>query len=747
MLPVLLLLAAADPPGVDFYESKIRPLFHEHCNACHGTDPKKVRGGLRLDSPAAIRKGGDNGPALVAGKPDDSLLIKAVRQSGDLKMPPKGKLPASALADLERWVKMGAPMPGGSGPPVVASIDWAKAREHWAFQPVKKATPPASGGSRPRLAGNAIDCFLEARLAVEKLEPTMEADRLTLIRRLTFGLIGLPPTPEEVAAFECDTRPDAYERLVDRLLASPAFGERWSRHWLDVARYAEDQAHTFAVKPSTFAWRYRDWVIGAFNSDLPYDAFVKLQIAADLIPGTTVKDRVALGFFGLGAQYYKNTDAARATADELDDRVDTLTRGFLGLTVSCARCHDHKFDPIPTQDYYSIAGVFHSSRLADIPMGPPEVIARFNEAKKVMDAADRATKEFLKAEKTNPAGVKKLPADKQEKWKALQAALEAAKKAMPPAPPVAHGLAEGKAEDLKVYIRGNPHTKGEAAPRRFLRILAGNDPPPFQEGSGRRELAEAIASPDNPLTARVLVNRLWMHHMGQGIVGTPSNFGVLGEKPTHPELLDWLASELVSSGWSLKHVHRLIVTSAAYRRSSTPHKAGEQADPDNKLLWRANRRRLEVEAWRDALLAVAGQIDRQMGGPTGSLSSPSYQRRTVYAKVSRHELDGLLRLFDFPDANITSEKRTETTVPQQMLFVLNSPFFLARAEGLAARAQKERDPVGAAHLLVFGRPPMEVERRLAESFLGGKDLPGARLSRWARYAQALLAANELLYVD
>ncbi len=744
MLAFLLLLPAAEPAGLEFFEKKIRPLLHDQCNNCHGNDPKKIRGGLRLDSLAAVLKGGDNGPALVAGKPDDSLLIKAVRQTGDLKMPPKGKLAPSAIADLERWVKMGAPMPGEGGPAVVAGIDWRKARDFWSFKPVKKTRPPDGGA----LAGNPIDRFINANLAAAKIDPAPEADRQTFIRRLAFGLTGLPPAPEDVAAFLADTRPDAHERLVDRLLASPAFGERWSRHWLDVARYAEDQAHTFAVKPSTFAWRYRDWVIGAFNADLPYDAFVKHQIAADLLPGATVADKAALGFFGLGAQYYKNTDAARATADELDDRVDTLARGFLGLTVSCARCHDHKFDPIPTQDYYSIAGVFHSSRLADIPMGPPDMVARFNDAKKKMDAADKATKDFLKAEKTNAAGVKKLPADKQEKWKSLQSALADARKAMPPAPPVTHGIADAKAEDLKVYIRGNPHTQGAVAPRRFLKVIAGDEPTRFKEGSGRRELADAIASPNNPLTARVIVNRLWMHHMGRGIVGTPSNFGALGEKPTHPELLDWLAAELVESGWSLKHIHRLIVTSAAYCRSSTPTEAGERIDPDNRLLWRANRRRLEVEAWRDSLLAVSGQLDGQIGGPTGNIGSSTYRRRTVYGKVSRHELDGLLRLFDFPDANITSERRTETTVPQQQLFVLNSPFFLAQAEGLAARAQKEgatqAERIARAHWLAYGRPPLPDEVTLAEAFLAGKDDAKAR---WTRYAQTLLASNEFLYID
>ncbi|MBY0232184.1 MAG: DUF1549 domain-containing protein, partial [Gemmataceae bacterium] len=344
---MLLLLLLPANPGIEFFEKRIRPLFHEQCLSCHGSDPKKVRGGLRLDSPAGLRKGGDSGPLAAT-------LLKAVRHEDGVKpMPPKGKLQPSQFADLEAWAKLGFPVPKDDGSATVAAIDWAKARSHWSFQPVK------------RLPGS-IDSFITARL--DGLAPVAEADKPTLLRRLSFHLAGLPPTPADADAFLADARPDAYERLVDRLLSSPAFGERQARHWLDVARYAEDQAHTFAVKPSTFAWRYRDWVVQAFNADLPYDRFVKLQIAADLMEGATKEDKSALGFFGLGAQYYKNTDAARAAADELDDRVDTFARGFLGLTVSCARCHDHKFDPIPTQDYYSIAGVFHSSRLADLPM-------------------------------------------------------------------------------------------------------------------------------------------------------------------------------------------------------------------------------------------------------------------------------------------------------------------------------------------------------------------------------------------
>ncbi|NBO90822.1 MAG: DUF1553 domain-containing protein [Planctomycetia bacterium] len=738
MLFVLLLTcAAADPAGVEFFEKKVRPVLVEQCGKCHGEDPKKLRGGLNVLTRDVLK-------SLVPGKPSDSLLIKAINHDGDLKMPSADKkLPAAVIADLTKWVQMGAPLPDAV---VTTELDWSAARRFWSFMPVRVVSPPAVGGD----ARNAIDQFLLARLQTEGLSAVKEADATTLIRRATFDLIGLPPTPEEVSAFVADRRPDAYERLVDRLLASPQFGEKWARHWLDVARYAEDQAHTFAVKPYGNAWRYRDWVISATNDNVSYDRFVKLQVAADLMPGATRDEKAALGLFGLGVQYYRSSNPAKSIAEEIDDRVDTLARGFLGLTVACARCHDHKFDPIPTIDYYSLAGVFHSSQLTDVPLGDPKELATYDAAQKKVQQADKATKDFLKAEKVKENEIKKLPTEKRDKWNRMKADLEAAKKAVPPAPPVAHGVSDAKSENLKVALRGDPLKRGDEAPRRFLRILAGDNPPKFTKGSGRLELAEAIADANNPLTARVMVNRMWMHHFGRGLVGTPSNFGTLGEKPTHPELLDWLAHELTSSGWNLKHVHRLMVTSAAYRRSSEPTPEMAKKDPDNRWLWRANRRRLEVEAWRDGLLSVSGQLDLFFGGPTFNLSSNT-PRRTVYAKISRHELDGLLRLFDFPDANITAETRTETTVPQQQLFVLNSPFFLAQAKALADRLTREETTaqgrVVRAYRLLYGRDPAEEERSLGVAFLESPEMESNVTPRLARYTQALLASNEFLFID
>jgi Protein of unknown function (DUF1553)/Protein of unknown function (DUF1549)/Planctomycete cytochrome C len=863
---------AADKPSpeaVDFFETKIRPVLTEKCCSCHGE--KKQSGGLRLDSKAATLQGGDNGPALVPGKAADSLIVKAIRHVGDLKMPPKGgKLQSTVVADFVKWIDTGAADPRDGT--TTSAIDWSKAREFWAFRPVVRPAVPAGPEANP------IDRFVRAKLAEKGLTPVGLADKRALVRRVTVDLTGLPPKPEDVEAFLNDQSPDAYAKLVDRSLDSPAYGEMQARSWLDVARYAEDQAHTFAVKPYSEAWRYRDWVIQAFNEDLPFDKFVKYQIAADLLLGDSpaeLRHRAALGFFGLGAQYYKNSDAAKAAADELDDRVDTLTRGLLGLTVSCARCHDHKFDPIPTQDYYSLAGVFWSTKLADVPLAPKADVERANAAlKRVADSA-KQVKDFLQAEKTKlevekaddlpryilaawklearrleksdlsaaavakdekldgptldrltrylgkktaatamsdwskhlprkpgdtdpPAEVKKMaeafraevkaavakPQGKAEnmvnalfgdggvfplkdadvaagmspdrkatydKMKAEQ--VELAKKAPPPVA-VTHGLVESAPTDLKVALRGNPNKTGDVAPRRFLHILAGDNPKKFTDGSGRKELANAIADPKNPLTARVFVNRIWQQHFGRGIVGTPSNFGSLGERPTHPELLDWLAATFVENGGSVKDLHRQIVLSETYRRAAVPNISDEAVDADNRYLWRANRRRLTVEAWRDSLLAVSGRLDPTFGGPTTNLDSADNARRTVYAKISRHELNGLLRLFDFPDANITSERRVETTVPQQQLFVLNSPFMVAQAKALSNRLEKEATDDSArvrrVYELAFARPATEGEVSLGVRFFqthDGADSKQNRLTRRERYCQAILASNEFLYLD
>jgi cytochrome c553 len=876
-------VAAADADaGIAFFEAKIRPVLIEQCYQCHGAD--KQRGGLRLDSRDAVLKGGDTGPALVPGKPNESLIVKAIRQQ-ELKMPPKGKLTDAVVADFAKWIELGAPDPRDGKASTIAAINFTKARQFWSFQPPREAPlPKVQDAAWPK---TAIDHYILARLEAEKLQPVAPAGKRELIRRATFDLIGLPPTPEEVEVFVKDEAPDAFAKVVERLLASPHYGERWGRHWLDVARYAEDQAHTFGVRPSTNAYRYRDWVIAALNDDMPYDRFVKLQLAADLLltdDAERVKHLPSLGFIGLGAQYYKdNSEILKALADELDERVDTVSRGLLGLTVACARCHDHKFDPIPTQDYYSIAGIFNSCKLGDVPLASRDEVEKYQEGVKLARAAEDKLKTFVRTEKTAcqtdqageiarymqaarkvqerrqkepkwstrdqakadglhaatldrwmkyldgapkvPAldawrnlpkptepdkgdeivaaaqafqqhvqallverakgGLDKdkttlldalfgdkglfnlsddelkarLPADKKQQMEQMQQELTKLRKEAPDKMEakfaIAHGVGEGTAADMKVYIRGNPRTQGDVAPRRFLRILAADVPPTFTQGSGRLELANAIASKDNPLTARVIVNRVWAWHFGRGIVGTPSNFGSLGERPTHPELLDYLTCRFMASGWSLKRLHRDIMLSATYQLSSADHETNRNIDGDNRFLWRMNRHRLDIEAWRDALLAVSGKLDRTFGGPTNDLGSAANARRTVYGKISRHDLNGLLRLFDFPDANITSEKRTETTVPQQQLFVLNSAFVVDQAKALAARVQKEGaddgERVRRVYALAYGRPATDAEVELIVRFLSAEDpaeeKAKVKLTRWERVTQALLGSNEFMYID
>jgi hypothetical protein len=736
---VLSALAAPEPKDLEFFEAKIRPVLVEHCYACHSIEAeknKKLRGGLYLDTRAGMLKGGDSGAVVVAGKPDESRLLLALTHRDDLKMPPKGKLDDAVLQNFRTWIERGAAAPADSGTTTAATIDWNAARQFWAFQPPVKHAPPAVRDvAWPR---TPIDAFILAELEKRNLRPVARATPRELIRRLTFDLTGLPPSPEEVAAFEQSAirnPQSAIETVVDRLLASPAYGERWGRYWLDVARYAEDKALAMA-KASPHAWRYRDWVVRAFNEDMPYDRFLRLQIAGDLLPepkGDSFGRLAGLGFQGLGAEYHRGNFAAQVMADELDDRLDTLSRGLLGLTVACARCHDHKYDPIPTRDYYSLGAAYQGSSLTDLPLNPPEVVARYREwEKQVKDLEEK-----LKKPAPDPKEQEKRKAD-----------LEQLKRSPPEAPVMIHGVSGG-GQAMRVLTRGNVEKPGEAAPPGFLRILR-RDPAPGSTFT-RLDLANAIATADNPLTARVIVNRVWHHHFGRGIVGTPSNFGKLGDRPTHPELLDTLAVRFVENGWSLKWLHREILLSATYQLSSASDADNLTRDADNHYLWRMTPRRLDVEAWRDALLAVSGRLDGTVGGPSVEMS-PKNVRRTVYARVSRSVPNTMLTLFDFPDANVTADRRATTTVPQQQLFVLNSEFMVETARAFAARLEKSA-PDNAARIalafqLAYGRSPTEAERQLGLQFLRAAPAsPRDKLTPWEQYAQALLATNEFLWVD
>jgi len=1180
-------LAAAEPTReqIEFFEKKIRPVLVKHCYECHSADVKPPKGGLLVDSRAGLLRGGDSGPSVVPHKVNDSLLLDALRYDG-FEMPPKAKLPQAVLADFEKWVQMGMPDPRIADTPVQTNqIDYDAGLKFWAFQkPVKPKVPQVSDTTRIQ---SDIDQFVFSQLEQASLKPAPAADRRTLIRRAYFDLIGLPPEPAAVEKFVNDNSPDAFKTVIDELLASQHFGERWGRRWLDVARYGEDQAHTFKARRYPRGYLYRDWVVQALNADMPYDKFLRYQIAGDLLETPNLHERLAaLGLFALGPVYYQdNGEKAIALADEWDDRVDTLFRGTQGLTISCARCHDHKYDPLSMLDYYGLLGIFASTKYQERPVVPDNVVQakrqaesavkdqqlvidrflasesksvrpqlapeiaeymvsawkainlqkssdkknkkivagvaksdkrnqelltrwvaylqekpmsgaiksdrpylnawrelikqqdakqdlskkqtalaavqavaegfekraiavlprqallqkQFGENVAFVDEADRApvvpgviplgnlfddsnataldsaiaSDKFKAAAKANSLGIDRIvqgwgtttgiaegvqfifqslgtdnskygsvvndgwstsggirtegkrapanlprteqgigmhanalitfdlnvlrhngliPADQQLVFKADRAGLNddvigsgarvhlavivsrkhnkenvydavlsgyvngqrttveendmqyyfageipkpikangefvsfdvsippeaefltlvAAGAGLPdeantissdhavfsgarlefnplpetkPAtavvtdsnenpetskqdqidavllsellydkgllaiPPkdlekylgkqpaaqlaelkksftekksvadainvvMAHSLTEGTGSDMKIYRAGDPTKLGEVAPRSFPAIYSEGKRRLFNPtGSGRLELAQAISSAENPLTARVIANRIWAGHFGHGLVRTPSNFGELGERPTHPKLLDHLAVSLMENGWSLKSLHRQIMLSTTYQLSSQFDEKNFESDPDNRLIWRMNRRRLEVEPWRDAMLAVSGNLDKTMGGPSIKLSKANNRRRTLYGFISRHELNDQLRLFDFPDPNITSGKRSVTTVPLQQLFVLNSDFMINQAKALSARLQKqtsaENERIETAYQLLFSRPPTADELTLGLEFLKsvGKEETSS-LSEWEQFSLALLGSSEFTFVD
>ncbi len=755
----------------EFFEKKIRPVLTEKCYACHSSKAKSPMGGLVLDTREGLIKGGATGPAIVAGKPDESRLVLALRYLDNrFRMPPAGKLADSTIADFEKWISMGAPDPrlaAAAAAKPVAGIDFAKGRRWWAFQPVQESTAPkVSRSDWPR---KKIDSFVLAKLDENKLAPSPEADGRMLIRRASFDLTGLPPSYEETEAFVADNAPDAYERLVEKLLASPRYGERWARYWLDVARWAEDHPTSEATnQPHPFAWRYRDWVIEALNRDVPYDRFIKQQFAADLMPGFEPADMRALGYIGNSPMYHKDLRLSTEVigtlaADDWDERVDAVSRGLLGLTVACARCHDHKFDPISAKDYYALAGVFASTWLVKRPIVAMDKAA---EGKLVWDheklyrvgGASRNLNEF---DTISAEAVKQVIRMKEE-------VAELKKELEKIDTPLTHAIIDcgvwigaldptvtwielkpGQPRDLPVFIRGNVATAGEIVPRRFLTVLSKGTPEPFKKGSGRLELAEKIVGEGAPLSSRVIVNRVWGWHFGRPLVGTPSDFGAQGELPSHPELLDDLSARFIANGWSFKWLHREIMLSAAYRQSGRRVDAAYRADPSNKWLWRTNPRRLDVEAWRDAILKVAGTLDVKMGGPSADLEARDNTRRSVYGKISRSRVHPLLRLYDFPDSTQHSPGREITTTPVQQLFVMNSEFFQNQAAALigsvdAGRTDSER--VRTLYRRVFSRDPTPKEADLGLSFLAkGREQFGHE--PWNEYAQALLGSNEPIFLQ
>ncbi len=1086
-LVVLLLLAPAAPVGaqspntatVEFFEKEVRPLLVDRCLKCHGD--QKPKGGLQLTSRAAILKGGDTGPAAVAGKPVQSLLVQAVRQTGDLKMPPKEKLKDREIETLSRWIALGLPWPQGAAltaPVGKKFVITDEQRRFWAWQPVKIVPPgPVKDRAWPH---SDLDRYILAALEARALHPAKPADKRTLIRRATFDLTGLPPTPDEIDAFLKDSSSEAFARVVDRLLASPAYGQRWGRHWLDVVRYTDSFDSRILTGDGTVmdcseAWRDRDWVVDAFNHDMPYDRFVIEQIAGDLLPEEQPAGTIATGLLALGNWGGGDADKDKLLTDIADDQVDVVSKAFLGVTLSCARCHDHKFDPFSQEDYYGLAGIFFSThilpnvgpktngppmlripvaskedrerrqkyqaRLAelekrykaateeeytalaraqgdqtaryllaawqyhnqpatearvsleeyarqrgllpfalrawmdrlgagdyrllkkqvrdvagksgvhswrgepdcpnvvvnttakevailtfklppksvsvhpgpsngvavgwkspisgrvrivgrvidadpvagdgiawiidhrrpaerrelasgDIPNGGKQkladgkggaglasvevtigdsiellVLPKANhtcdtttveltistaDGKSIWDiprdltddplqanphrdrqghqgvwhfydmadsnrarqpASDSALAAWHRAIGSNatasqlervaldiqkrfdPAGAgspfrikdradeKYLPEPGRSTLAKLAAELDALKKSAPPPETIAHGAQEGGVpgsphagvHDVRVHIRGRYDRLGDMVPRHFPVVLAGDRQTPITQGSGRLQLARWLASADNPLTARVMVNRLWQHHFGEGLVRSPSNFGKLGERPTHPELLDWLADLFVRSGWSMKAMHRLMMLSATYQQESEPDPTTLAADPDNRLFGRMNRHRLEAEAIRDSLLAVSGRLDPLLGGKaTRDFNSP---RRTLYQMTVRSDRSGFGPLFDVADSTAPADHRNVSTVAPQALFLMNHPFAKEHARMLArrimARSGTALEKVGQAYLLLYGRPPTEQESQIGTTLLG----PDPTENAWAEYCQVLLCANEFVYVD
>ncbi len=888
--------------GGGLFEAKVQPIFSKNCYPCHTT---MKSGGLRLDSRAEAFKGGVDGVVILPGKPDESLLIQAVRRThARIKMPPTQKLSDAEIAILTDWVSKGAIWPEASASGTLpGSGEYAitpEERKFWSFQPVRKPAVPQVGDG---WAANDIDRFILARLQKGGLKPAPPAHKRVLIRRAYLDMIGLPPAPEEVAAFEKDNSRDAFAKVVDRLLSSPHYGERWGRYWLDLARYSDGAIGDTRDIPYPNAFRYRDWVVKAFNEDMPYDLFLKAQFAGDLLDRPDRETLVG----GLGFNALAPTEVAGVPAD---DRVDVTGRAILGLTLGCAQCHDHKYDPIPTQDYYSLLGVFRSSKVAEWPLVPADQVKVYDDQKKKIAALQGDIDDFVDAQSkqlsgvlfsdtanyliaswnviekgkaldvaaqdqgvdretlgrwvaylkdpakehpflkcwyelrgTNPsaarvreaaekfqavavqinkerkaiddrnyvkvggrAGQKNskllqfsnlefLPPDKGYLWRdlasppftnvgdgfrfeggiyyygkarrqggenqidrwlqgvwrdyleSMRSEMANLQRELPPKYPFLHVLRDiDKPADMRVWVRGEMANEGEVAPRRFLRILSDGDAKPFTKGSGRLELAERIASPKNPLTARVIVNRIWQLHFGEGIVRTPSNFGLLGERPTHPELLDYLAATFVEQGWSIKKLHRAILLSSTYAMASDNDSADYAKDPSNLLHWRNDiRKRLDAEALRDSILAVAGDLDESVGGPPLAFDGKN-RRRTLYGIVERTTPDATLALFDFPNPNQMSEQRLITVGPLQRLWFMNSAFVLKQAGVLAQRLMRDGGPSDSARIeyayrLLYCRAPSPFELRTALDFLKKSG------EAWPEYAQVLLSSSEFQSVN
>lgn len=872
----------ADKPTVeqlDQFEKSVRPVFLDHCVRCHGE--KKQEAGLRLDTPAGIRKGTDAGPVVIPGDPEKSLLIRSVRRTIDNAMPPDQELPKEKIEALATWIKLGAALPESAQPTVAIAP-----KDHWAFKPVVKPAVP------PGTHENPIDRFIVHKLTMQGMKPSPEADRRTWLRRVYYDLIGLPPTFETIEKFVNDTAPNAYERVVEELLAKPQYGERWARHWMDVARYADTKGYVFTEDRNyPYAYTYREYLIRSFNEDKPYDRFVMEQIAADKLKLDGPQSLAAMGFLTVGRRFSNNIH------DIIDDRIDLIGRGLMGLSIGCARCHDHKFDPVPIADYYSLYGVFQNSHepkelpligefektaelaafeaelakkekaAADFEkqmyaeaLAPfkkpgsiatmiravqstqgvpndkadkwavenkvdPRILDRWRVAMRGHDAvfgiwrtlsgipAQEFTSRYhatVRTSKTNgilktallesrpshlsdvatiyaevlAEAAKETPGNGPAEWQALVKLMvgpegilnppnsdadklvaiatkrvfrmlrnDAAKyrSTAPASPPRAMVMNDNaRVGEPVVFLRGNPNNRGPQVPKRMPEIVAGPNRKPFTNGSGRLDLAEAIVRPDNPLTARVIVNRIWAWHFGQGLVRNTSDFGLRSDPPTHPELLDWLASTFVEDGWSIKKLHRRIVLSATYRQASLSSADVMKLDPENRWLSRFPRHRLDFEQLRDSLLFVAGQLDQStIGGKSVDLfSAPFSRRRAVYGFVDRQNLPGTFRAFDFASPEQHTPQRFQTTVPQQALFLMNSPFVIEQAKAAAARTSgPSTERIRQLYRLLLCRDVTPTELGLIQEFFEQASPNTQGLNGWEQLAQILLLSNEFAFVD
>ena len=772
-----------------FFEQRIRPLLVNKCYECHSAESKELQGSLLVDSRTTLRRGGTKGPAFVPGDPDHSLLIEAVRyRNDDIQMPPDGKLSDAEIADLEHWVKIGAPDPRSTATMHLGKqIDIAAAREFWSLRPI--SSPPIPVLTQVDWPLTDIDRLILAQLEAKELTPTGDADQRVLIRRATYDLIGLPPTPDEVSAFLADDSAVAFSGVVERLLASPRYGERWGRHWLDVVRYA-DTAGDNSDYPVPQIHSYRDWVIDAFNRDQPYDEFVRDQLAGDLRGGATDEERnqriIATGYLANARRFGSRVDDYPQHLT-IEDTIDNLGRSFLGLTISCARCHDHKFDPITNRDYYGLYGIFHSTRYPwpgieldkrqrnFVPLVAPEKRAEMEQAltarTKEQSRLDDDVQKLKDALKKTPDG---------EQKEAKQTLEDAERRAhdyseQPPLFATAYAVAEAQTpEDVAIQLKGDPARPGDIVPRHFLTVLGGDELPADSDVSGRKQLAEWILATENPLPARVMVNRIWQHHFGRGLVPTPNDFGKQGKLPTHPELLDYLATQFRTNGWSIKSMHRLIMLSRTYQQSAARDPEAILQDPANEWLAGVSRRRLDAESIRDTLLALGGNLDLS---PPGAHPFPSQHtwdftqhkpfkavyesnHRSVYLMTQRIQRHPFLAIFDGADPSTSTAARMISTTPLQALYLLNDPFVHEQSRLVAERIMAHStDPASRltfAYELLFARPPVSDERASAEAFLAnartllqddGVQGDQADTEPWRSFVRSLFRLNEFVYLD